>query len=135
MGLGLRNKCPNCGRSGLFVWAFEIRRECQTCGMSFERGEGFSGVDVDQLRHHRIRFHSTSPSSLFDRRDLRAGGVSCSRSWRNRVSGFVLSQFTKLVVYGILFLPPPPSPGQPKGTRGGRRRACLIQGGMSGVTE
>ena len=38
---GLRNRCPNCGRSGLFSRAFEIRRECPTCGMSFERGEGF----------------------------------------------------------------------------------------------
>ena len=38
---GLMNRCPNCGCSGLFRRAFEIRRECPECGMSFERGEGF----------------------------------------------------------------------------------------------
>ena len=38
---GLRNRCPNCGRCGLFERAFEIRRECSECRMSFERGEGF----------------------------------------------------------------------------------------------
>jgi len=40
---GLRNRCPNCGGSTLFVkgkW-FELNKACPACGLQFERDEGF----------------------------------------------------------------------------------------------
>ncbi|HEX9781758.1 MAG TPA: DUF983 domain-containing protein [Opitutaceae bacterium] len=38
---GLRNRCPNCGESGLFERAFSLHKACPKCGLEFERGEGF----------------------------------------------------------------------------------------------
>jgi uncharacterized protein (DUF983 family) len=40
---GLRNRCPNCGDASLFrkgAW-FEINKSCPSCGLQFERDEGF----------------------------------------------------------------------------------------------
>jgi uncharacterized protein (DUF983 family) len=40
---GLRNCCPNCGESTLFrkgAW-FDLNKACPTCGLQFERDEGF----------------------------------------------------------------------------------------------
>lgn len=38
---GLRNRCPNCGRSSLFEKGVKPYQECPSCGVAFERGEGF----------------------------------------------------------------------------------------------
>lgn len=38
---GLRNRCPNCGRSGLFAHGLTLHTTCPVCGLEFERGEGF----------------------------------------------------------------------------------------------
>jgi len=40
---GLRNRCPNCGAPTLFrkgSW-FDVNKECPSCGLRFERDEGF----------------------------------------------------------------------------------------------
>ena len=40
---GLSNRCPNCGGRTLFREGslFEVNRECPSCGLRFERDEGF----------------------------------------------------------------------------------------------
>ncbi len=38
---GLKNQCPNCGRSSLFEKRLTIYKECPRCGLTFDRGEGF----------------------------------------------------------------------------------------------
>ena len=40
---GLTNRCPNCGNSTLFRKdsLFEVNKECTSCGLRFERDEGF----------------------------------------------------------------------------------------------
>src|SRR5690554_2976534 len=38
---GLSNRCPNCGKSGLFAHGLTLHRACPTCGLEFERDEGF----------------------------------------------------------------------------------------------
>ena len=38
---GIRNLCPNCGRSSLFNHGFTLHKTCPGCGLKFERGEGF----------------------------------------------------------------------------------------------
>jgi uncharacterized protein (DUF983 family) len=40
---GLRNRCPNCGGATLFrkgMW-FQLNKACPSCGLQFERDEGF----------------------------------------------------------------------------------------------
>jgi hypothetical protein len=40
---GLRNRCPNCGKATLFQKGtfFEVNKACPSCGLRFERDEGF----------------------------------------------------------------------------------------------
>jgi predicted RNA-binding Zn-ribbon protein involved in translation (DUF1610 family) len=43
LGRGLRNRCPNCGGATLFRKGslFEVNKSCPSCGLVFERDEGF----------------------------------------------------------------------------------------------
>ncbi|HZZ18417.1 MAG TPA: DUF983 domain-containing protein [Opitutaceae bacterium] len=40
---GLRNRCPNCGEATIFKDGsmFEVNKACSSCGLLFERDEGF----------------------------------------------------------------------------------------------
>lgn len=38
---GLLNRCPNCGKSGLFRKGLTLHEKCPSCGLELERGEGF----------------------------------------------------------------------------------------------
>jgi uncharacterized protein (DUF983 family) len=38
---GLKNQCPNCGRSSLFEKGLKAYRTCPKCGITLDRGEGF----------------------------------------------------------------------------------------------
>ncbi|ADE55515.1 DUF983 domain-containing protein [Coraliomargarita akajimensis] len=38
---GLKGRCPNCGQSGLFAKHLRLHRNCPSCGMRIERGNGF----------------------------------------------------------------------------------------------
>ena len=39
---GLSNRCPNCGQHTLFPpGSFRVNRRCPSCGVGFDRGEGF----------------------------------------------------------------------------------------------
>jgi uncharacterized protein (DUF983 family) len=38
---GLRKKCPVCGGGRLFTGWFTMKDDCPTCGLHFEREEGF----------------------------------------------------------------------------------------------
>lgn len=38
---GFRNCCPNCGGKTLFKRGLTMNHRCTSCGMAFERGEGF----------------------------------------------------------------------------------------------
>lgn len=38
---GLMRRCPRCGGGRLFSSWFKLRERCPTCGMKFEREEGF----------------------------------------------------------------------------------------------
>jgi uncharacterized protein (DUF983 family) len=38
---GLRVRCPNCGKSPLFLRKLTLHKRCPTCGLELERGEGF----------------------------------------------------------------------------------------------
>jgi len=35
LGLGLRGRCPNCGRGSLFKGLLDISDQCEVCGLSF----------------------------------------------------------------------------------------------------
>jgi uncharacterized protein (DUF983 family) len=41
LGRGLLRRCPRCGRGGLFSGFFTLRARCPTCGLRFEREEGY----------------------------------------------------------------------------------------------
>jgi uncharacterized protein (DUF983 family) len=38
---GLIRRCPRCGGGGLFASWFKLKERCPTCGMKFEREDGF----------------------------------------------------------------------------------------------
>lgn len=38
---GFARRCPNCGGGRLFVHWFRMKERCPTCGIKFEREEGF----------------------------------------------------------------------------------------------
>jgi uncharacterized protein (DUF983 family) len=38
---GLRLRCPHCGRERLFVSGFRMHERCATCGLRYEREQGF----------------------------------------------------------------------------------------------
>lgn len=40
MTRALRLRCPHCGGRGIFASFFELKRQCPTCGLRLERGEG-----------------------------------------------------------------------------------------------
>jgi uncharacterized protein (DUF983 family) len=40
-GRGAIGRCPNCGGRGLFESFFRLRARCPTCGLTFEREEGY----------------------------------------------------------------------------------------------
>lgn len=41
VGRGLRGRCPNCGSGGIFKGVSDIVEDCPTCGLHFEREEGY----------------------------------------------------------------------------------------------
>jgi hypothetical protein len=41
LGRGLLRRCPRCGGRGLFSGWWTMRDRCPTCGLHFERDEGF----------------------------------------------------------------------------------------------
>ena len=41
LGRALRRRCPYCGGGGIFKGWFELRDRCPTCGVSFDREEGY----------------------------------------------------------------------------------------------
>ncbi len=41
MGRGVRKKCPRCGGGHLYDGWFRMKDRCPTCGVRFEREEGF----------------------------------------------------------------------------------------------
>lgn len=41
LGRGLRKRCPRCGSGGIFSSRNRIRGSCPTCGVRFEREEGY----------------------------------------------------------------------------------------------
>lgn len=41
IGRGLIGHCPRCGGGGLFVSPLDIREDCPSCGLHFEREEGY----------------------------------------------------------------------------------------------
>lgn len=41
VGRGLRKRCPRCGSGGIFERRARIRQWCPTCGLRFEREEGY----------------------------------------------------------------------------------------------
>jgi uncharacterized protein (DUF983 family) len=40
-GRAVRLRCPRCGRTPLFQGWFRMARECATCGLRFERAQGY----------------------------------------------------------------------------------------------
>ena len=38
---GLGRRCPYCGGAGIFAGYFSLRERCPTCGVSFDREEGY----------------------------------------------------------------------------------------------
>jgi uncharacterized protein (DUF983 family) len=38
---GLRLKCPRCGKGSLYAKPFRMRDHCLTCGLKFEREQGY----------------------------------------------------------------------------------------------
>ena len=41
LGRALRRRCPYCGGAGIFSGWFELRDRCPSCGVSFDREEGY----------------------------------------------------------------------------------------------
>ena len=41
IGRALRRRCPRCGGGGLFRRWFQMEETCPTCGLRFERTEGY----------------------------------------------------------------------------------------------
>ena len=41
LGRGFTKRCPNCGGRGIYDTWFRMKDRCPTCGMRFEREEGF----------------------------------------------------------------------------------------------
>ncbi len=41
IGRGLVGRCPRCGGRGLFASLFDLHEDCPTCGLHFEREEGY----------------------------------------------------------------------------------------------
>ncbi len=41
LGRALRHRCPRCGASGVFASWFTLRDDCPSCGLRFEREEGY----------------------------------------------------------------------------------------------
>lgn len=41
IGRGLVGRCPRCGGRGLFASPFDLVEDCPTCGLHFEREEGY----------------------------------------------------------------------------------------------
>ena len=41
LGYGLRLRCPRCGAGRLFRKAFRMYEECRSCGLKFEREQGY----------------------------------------------------------------------------------------------
>jgi uncharacterized protein (DUF983 family) len=41
LGRGFTKRCPNCGGRGIYDTWFRMKDRCPTCGLRFEREEGF----------------------------------------------------------------------------------------------
>jgi uncharacterized protein (DUF983 family) len=41
LGRGMLRRCPACGAGGLFTGFFTLRERCPSCGLEFEREEGY----------------------------------------------------------------------------------------------
>lgn len=39
---GVGNRCPRCGREGLFVTAYRLHRDCPDCGLPLEHEDGWA---------------------------------------------------------------------------------------------
>lgn len=41
VGRGLRGRCPRCGSGGIFKGITDLKEDCPTCGLHFERESGY----------------------------------------------------------------------------------------------
>lgn len=41
VGRGFRGRCPSCGSRGIFKGVSDLKEDCPTCGLHFEREDGY----------------------------------------------------------------------------------------------